>query len=89
MLDLEFVCELNNKNGNKTLQKSKKIFLISSGQNMAYLEARILIALILQKFTLKLVPNQTIEQRAAIVLLAKNGIKMVVEKRRKNEKSSQ
>lgn len=50
---------------------------------MAYLEARILIALILQNFRLKFVPNQRIEHRPAIVLLAKYGIKMKVEKREK------
>jgi hypothetical protein len=57
------------------------LFLSRKGQNFAYTESRILIALLLKKFRFELEPNQRIEHKAKVTLFAKYGIRMRVRRR--------
>lgn len=52
------------------------------GMNMSYLEARLLIVLILQKYRLRLVPGQNMDKYLfGLVLIRKGGMQVTVEKR--------
>jgi len=51
------------------------------GLNMAYLEAKVLICLILQKYKLRLVPGHPIVPAPAITIYSKHGMLMTVEPR--------
>eukprot|EP01100_Stratorugosa_tubuloviscum_P011929 TRINITY_DN543_c2_g1_i1.p1 TRINITY_DN543_c2_g1~~TRINITY_DN543_c2_g1_i1.p1 ORF type:complete len:486 (-),score=166.23 TRINITY_DN543_c2_g1_i1:101-1558(-) len=52
---------------------------ICLGQNMAYLEAKILLCHLLRKIKFELVPNQKITYKKAITMPALNGIKMFID----------
>jgi cytochrome P450 len=75
-------------NGGKSLPNRVPPFIpfqfgprLCLGQNMAYLEIKVLLCLILQKMTLRLIPNQTVHYQPTITLSAKNGIFMSVHPR--------
>jgi len=57
-------------------QKGPRICL---GQDMAYIEAKIMCVLLLQKFKLRLDPKQKVEQLDGIMLSVDNGLKVYVE----------
>lgn len=50
------------------------------GRHMAHIEAKILTAMILQKFRFELVPNQNIVGFLGVVMPAENGINVTVSK---------
>jgi len=75
-------------NGGKSLPNRVPPFIpfqfgprLCLGQNMAYLEVKMLLCLVLQKLTLRLIPNQTVHYQATITLSAKEGILMSVHPR--------
>jgi cytochrome P450 len=51
------------------------------GEPFAWMEGVIIIATIVSKWKMRLVPNQKIEPLALITIRPKNGMKMILEKR--------
>ncbi len=47
------------------------------GRGLALMEAKLLLSMIFQQFTLELVPNQEITYLVTVTLMCKNGIRMV------------
>lgn len=51
------------------------------GQNLATLEALVCVAMLLKRYTFKLVPGQTVTYEFSLTLPMKGGMKVFVEKR--------
>eukprot|EP00002_Diphylleia_rotans_P030506 TRINITY_DN6276_c0_g1_i1.p1 TRINITY_DN6276_c0_g1~~TRINITY_DN6276_c0_g1_i1.p1 ORF type:complete len:494 (+),score=111.02 TRINITY_DN6276_c0_g1_i1:41-1522(+) len=54
---------------------------ICLGQNMAYTEAKLFLTMVLRKFKLTLIPNHDLDYRHNVILQARHGMMMTVERR--------
>jgi len=73
------------KNGGKPLPQNKPPFVpfqygprVCLGINFAYLEIKLVLVTLLQRFKFTLVEKQEITYASSITIFAKNGIKMYV-----------
>ncbi|MEL7246374.1 MAG: cytochrome P450 [Cyanobacteria bacterium J06573_2] len=54
------------------------------GAGFAMMEIKIVLSMLLQKYRLEYIPNQTIDRSGLIVMAPKNGLKMIVRKQDRN-----